>query len=58
MTTAHLTIWFILLTGSLSLCELLARARVLRVDHRATVLAGGLAGLACVSIVSVYGSVA
>lgn len=57
MAAPELSLWIIPLAGSLALCELLARARVIRLDHRITVVAGGLVGLACVSILSVCAAV-
>jgi hypothetical protein len=54
MAAAQQAIWIVLLAGSILLCELLARARVARLDPLATVATSGIAGVACLSIAALY----
>jgi hypothetical protein len=53
MAASHHAIWIVLLAGSLLLCVDLVRTRV---DPLATVVAGGLVVLACLSIATIHAS--
>jgi hypothetical protein len=52
MAASVAVIWIIALAGAIMLDELVVRARLVRLDPAATVVAAALAGLACVTAAS------
>jgi hypothetical protein len=54
MAASEPAIWILVLVGAIALCELFTHARVARVDPMATMVVSTLAGVACVSVATVY----